>query len=430
MTIFGRIQYPRKALIISPVSKIIPVNQSNKKKLIFPVDEALHISQLPFKVTVPAMLTIAREVCNSKSYEEAELNLKKQTNIHINDDSIRKITNYIGNLVFQNDIKIAKDILKTTPPLPLEKLSGHKIIAETLYLVVDSAMVQTREPLEKKAIDTAYGIQNTVNGIDDIDLYIKNQLEETSKGSEWKKNKLCLAFSTDNILNWTDKYGVKQYKILKKEFTALIGTALDFMEPFYSLAVRNGYYKYKNTILLSDGSLWIENIKSILFKDIIHILDYSCLCKNISNFSKDIFGTTTKYHDQWSQEICHKLKNGPYEPVIEQIESLGSRKLSKSKFNLIDYILTHKNRIKYQEYINRGFLIDSREIESANRSVLQHRFKLQGMRWEIDNAQNVATLMSKEMSHLWNSDVADAVYGHFGVKPPSLHLRPTVFGRC
>ncbi|MDR1297674.1 MAG: hypothetical protein LBO05_09965 [Deltaproteobacteria bacterium] len=106
---------------------------------------------------------------------------------------------------------------------------NHKL-AHALYLEVDGAMPRTG--------DTASG-----------------------HGSLWRENKLGMAFSTDNFLRWIDKHGVPQHRILKKEFISLIGTNEDFKLPFYSLAIRNGYDIYKNTVLLSDGATWIRLIK-------------------------------------------------------------------------------------------------------------------------------------------------------------------------
>jgi len=63
--------------------------------------------------------------------------------------------------------------------------------------------------------------------------------EKDEKGSVWKENKLGIAFSTDIFLNWTDKPVKLQHRILKKEFTALIGSSDDFKKFMFTLALRN-----------------------------------------------------------------------------------------------------------------------------------------------------------------------------------------------
>jgi hypothetical protein len=45
----------------------------------------------------------------------------------------------------------------------------------------------------------------------------------------------------------------------------------------FSLAVRNGYGKYKETVLIGDGATWIRSMKEELFPDAQQILDFSHL---------------------------------------------------------------------------------------------------------------------------------------------------------
>jgi hypothetical protein len=428
VTLFGRIEYTRKALIYSPSN--IKVNPSlPKQKFIFPLDEALGLAHLPYKMTVPAMLEVSREACLSDSFEEAEQRLRQRTNISINDDTIRKITNTVGSIIYNNDIKRAENLWNQTPPWKFTSLPDSQLNPNTLYLEIDGAMVHTREGQARKPSDKSdEAIELTVSLNQQCNSDQKDPLDQEEKGSSWKENKLGLAFSTDNFLYWTDKHGNKQHRILKKEFTALIGTATDFKKHFYSLALRNGYGKYKNTVMLSDGATWIRNMKNELFDNIIHILDYFHLCENISNFSKNIFGVNGTEHQKWSKKIRHLIKYDSYQSAIKEIQSLGKRKLGQSKFNLINYILNNKDSINYKEYIERGFFIGSGAIESANRSVLQRRLKLPGMRWNIETGQYIVTLMAKERSGLWANDVAEVVYSHYGVKLRSSFTGPHGIG--
>ena len=49
-------------------------------------------------------------------------------------------------------------------------------------------------------------------------------------------------------------------------------------------------------------------------------------------------------------------------------------------------------------------------IESGNRSVMQERLKLPGMRWSVESAQFVLTLKCKYDSNLWESVVVPLIY--------------------
>ena len=60
-------------------------------KAVIPLDMALGIDKLPFKVSPQMMLDIARRAINASSYEELQQTYKEDWNIEISDDHIRRI---------------------------------------------------------------------------------------------------------------------------------------------------------------------------------------------------------------------------------------------------------------------------------------------------------------------------------------------------
>jgi hypothetical protein len=216
-------------------------------------------------------------------------------------------------------------------------------------------------------------------------------------------------------LYWTDKHGDKQHRILKREYFPLIGSAGEFKKPFYSLALRNGYGYYEKTILISDGATWIRNLREELFDNVQQILDYFHLCENITNFAKKVFNNDESKYLPWSKNVCYLFKHKSCNNAVQEIKSLGKKMLAKSSFDLLNYIYKNIDSVNYPEYLAKGYFIGSGAIESANRTVLQGRLKLPGMRWNVETAQNVVTLMAKQKSNLWERDVARAVYSHYGI---------------
>ncbi|MDR1297673.1 MAG: hypothetical protein LBO05_09960 [Deltaproteobacteria bacterium] len=80
------------------------------------MDETLGISRLPFKITVSAMLEIAKTAIACDSFEDAEQILFKKSNMKVNDDTIRKVANVVGSIVLENDKKAASEIWEKIPP--------------------------------------------------------------------------------------------------------------------------------------------------------------------------------------------------------------------------------------------------------------------------------------------------------------------------
>jgi hypothetical protein len=370
---------------------LIPSSKADAKRLevsghtglLFPLDEVLQLDRLPFKMTVAVMLEIAREACRSHSYEEAEQKLRERTCIRLNDDSIRAVTNTVGELVFANDVRVADEKWAL---LDSAKLSiPDKKLNYILYLEVDGAMLPTRH--------------------------------KNDQGSIWKENKLGMAFSTDNFLVWTDGKGQKRHRILKREYTAFVEGLDGFKKQMLALALRNGYGQYRQTVLLSDGATWIRKMKDELFPDAQQILDFFHLCENVSNFSKSVFSMDEAKYRPWTDMMCDLLKASCLEKAIGEIKKLGKRLLSKSKHDLLQYLMHNKDNIDYATYIGNGYFIGSGAIESGNRTVLQQRLKQPGMRWNTKTGQYILTLMAKDKSGLWEQDVVQAIYRHYGIDP-------------
>ena len=68
--------------------------------------------------------------------------------------------------------------------------------------------------------------------------------------------------------------------------------------------------------------------------------------------------------------------------------------------------------------MKQGYFIGNVAIESGNKSTMQERLKLPGMRWEVQSAQYVLAAKMKYDSGLWDSYVVPLIYRHFGLKSP------------
>ncbi|MDR2351852.1 MAG: UPF0236 family protein [Deltaproteobacteria bacterium] len=390
----GRQKYSRQALIPSTPADAERLSERLGQKFVFPLDEVLEIDKLPFKITLPAMLMLTKLAISCGSYEEAEQILKERTNIRINDDTIRKVTNALGEMVYKNDLEKANEdwdnLLHSQTIFPTKK------IPHTLYLEVDGVMLTTREKDEK--------------------------------GSVWKENKQGMVFSDDNLLFWTDKHGERQHRILKREFINYLGDSNNFKKFIYSLALRNGYGQYQNTVLISDGASWIQSMIEELFPESQHILNFYRLCEKVSVYAKNVFSLDEEKYKPWAKKICDLIKISNHQIALDIIDDLPSSMKNKSSFNLNNYIKNNINNIDYANYREKGYFIGSWDIESANRYVVQRRLQFPGMRWNVKNGQFVLSLMAKYRSSLWEEDVVQAAYRHYGVKNP--FVAPSLITYC
>lgn len=335
-----------------------------------PLDEALHIDRLPFKISIDFMLEICFLAIKLDSYEETEQLIRKFYDVEISDDNIRKVVNFIGQLIFKEDCRIAQEYYSKFYDNQFEFDHSEEGV---LYLETDGAALNTRI--------------------------------EDENGSTWRENKLAIAFNSNDIHIWKNSNGEKQHEILKREYISYIGGVEEFKKHMLALAIRNGYGEYKETVIISDGATWIRNMKNELFPDAIQILDFFHLCENTYQFSKYIHQNNEKESKRWAKKICDKLEKGKYKEVLKELEEYKGMKVPAGTVNLYQYIYNNRDNIDYPTYKKKGYFIGSGAIESANKTVMQSRMKLSGMRWNPDNAQGVVTLKTKEKSQKWQSYV-------------------------
>jgi len=365
----GKISYSR--YVLRPIGKKqrSKLEEMTGNRSVVPLDEWLGVARLPFKMSVKAMLEVAFWAQNQGSYQRAE-EILKRNKMPVNDTTIRQVTNYVGNFVFKRDCVRAAEAM--------EKLDGGKLqfSAErkgVIYIEADGAALNTRQKDEN--------------------------------GSTWRENKLGEVFTTDDIYYWLDKHGKKQHTLKRKEYVSYIGTADEFKKHLFACAIRNGYGKYEETVLLGDGATWIRNMKEELFPDAQQILDYYHLCENVNKYAKHVFKMNEARYKPWADQICEALKAGDYQKVLCELGKPNCKRDKGCPVNLRNYIENNLCNIDYPTYIAKGYFIGSGAIESGNKTVLQQRLKQAGMRWNVESAQPLLTLKAKSESNLWDKDV-------------------------
>ena len=227
-TIHGPLHYDRAMLIPqTPESKEALLEYAHTKS-VFPLDDALGISRLPFKMTPALMLRCAYWAQNQCSYQAAENVIRDTYGMEVNDDTIRHVTNCIGRAVFEEDCRKTDSLFQKQKSATLDFKNNKKGI---LYIEADGAALNTRH---------------------------KNE-----EGSTWRENKLGVVYSSDHIHYWKNKKGERQHQIEKREYVSYVGAAGEFGRHLYRCAIENGYGSYQETVLLSDGRrglrIWRKN---------------------------------------------------------------------------------------------------------------------------------------------------------------------------
>lgn len=119
------------------------------------------------------MIELAYRAAKSASYQEAEDFFYRINKIRVNDDTIRQVVNYMGNIVYMEDCRRAS----MAENFDESESSRDDIKGSVLYIMADGAALNTRT--------------------------------KDTDGSSWKENKLAVVFTDGDMYYWKSKDGKK-----------------------------------------------------------------------------------------------------------------------------------------------------------------------------------------------------------------------------
>lgn len=332
-----------------------------------PKDEYLEIHKLPFKMTIPAMNTVAFIGQNEISFNAGSEMLKNFLGIETCKNQVRLITEYVGKAVYENDTKRAEEQEKNLVKIDMLKNRTGLI----LYIMIDGAAINTR--------------------IEDVN------------GFTWRECKSAIAFKNKDLIKRKDGSQI----ILQKECVSLVGSAEELRKYLLLIAVMKGYGKAEQTVVVSDGATWIRNICKELFPDATQILDLFHLKENIYTYAKSLFSDENEY-TKYAKTIINYIEMGEKEKALKKI-SKDEKKKEDGVVNLKTYIENNYDKIDYPEYWRKGYFVGYGAMESANKVLVQRILKQAGMRWSVEESQHIVSLRAKFESRKWESVESDII---------------------
>ena len=384
LTLHGYLTYTRYILSPEDAASKEALKELGKKSVV-PMDEYLSLDNLPFKVSPDMAAYLAKECIKAGSYAEVEERMLKERNIAISDDQLRKITDYIGELVYQADEQLVDDLLSDYSPDRIRigrKIGRPRKCPFIIYIETDGSMYHAREE------------------------------GDTEKG--WHETKLGIVFTSDSLEEYTDKDGNLCYRIIDREYISNNDGVENHRRRLAMLAIKHGLYNADQVVILSDGADWIRKTRDLYFPYATSILDLFHLKENVHKFAEVEFGVANLYTKIWADRVCALLEAGKWEQVltIRRIAAYadGTKKVPKGTCNLYSYIWNNRDRIDYPKYREKGYFCGSGAIESGHKKVVHGRIKLSGMRWLPSKARGIVTLRCKYMSNLWDLEVVKIVH--------------------
>ena len=412
LILHGYIAYKRTLLVPMDKESADKLLELDGRKSVCPVDDMLGVSKLPFKITCRMMSHIAKEATCARSYTEAADRINREVNKPISTSTVQRVTDYVGSLVYAEQVRNAKDAEASLPNKTIDKRRIRKRKDDVLYIETDGAMLHVRD---KEHV----GLENDEISLDD----------STKHQPGWTESKHALCFRSEDIKYYYEdsegrhsgRFGdvlrlgnsikITGHRIESRDCTGYIGPAEKFQYHLLALAERNNWQHSSKVVLLSDGAKWIKGAKERVFKGrpIIQILDLYHAKENAGKFAN--WAKRGKKQQQiYADHLCSLIDDGKVDELLEELKPYDGAKVPLGIPNLYTYISNNKEFMDYPKYRKQGLFVGSGAMESANIYMMQDRMKLPGMRWLVMNGRHMLCLKTHYVARTWE-EVESALEG-------------------
>jgi hypothetical protein len=122
--------------------------------------------------------------------------------------------------------------------------------------------------------------------------------------------------------------------------------------------------------------------------DIVHVSEY------VWDSANSILGEGSDERYLWVRGRLKTILEGKVGEVIKELkETMDDGKLSEARLKQVEkvhnYFTNHQSKMKYHNYLQKGYPVSSALVESACGHLVKERMEQTGMRWSTKGAQNI-----------------------------------------
>ena len=145
--------------------------------------------------------------------------------------------------------------------------------------------------------------------------------------------------------------------------------------------------------------------RTVPILDIVHALAYVWEAAGL--FEKD-----DGRRRRFTRERLLRILRGEIKGVIKGLRRLGTvqglkGEAAKDLGRICAYLEKHSHRMRYDEYLRRGYPIASGVIEGACRHLVKDRMERSGMRWTLEGARSMLHVRADFQIAHWDGFLAD-----------------------
>jgi hypothetical protein len=157
--------------------------------------------------------------------------------------------------------------------------------------------------------------------------------------------------------------------------------------------------KPKVTLFICDGAKWLREIRRTHFPFAVEILDFYHAAEHLVPLL-DLAGVEGDGRRKTYRRWRRWLLEGKAAKVIQACEALAAEDAARADAweSALAYYRDNLGRMRYDEYLAKGWFIGSGVVESACKAIICTRFKQPGMRWSRKGADALLPFRTAHLS--------------------------------
>jgi hypothetical protein len=215
----------------------------------------------------------------------------------------------------------------------------------------------------------------------------------------------------------------------KRAWASVERSIPDILDEAFTEAVLRDERFERRWVSVVDGNE--EQLRHIEYRasaygvEVTVVIDFIHVLGKLWEAGKAILGSKAPIADveKWVDQRAERVLRGQSSLVAAAIRRSGTRRrLRRKKREAVDkccdYLLKHRDRLRYHEFLRDGLPIASGVIEGACRSLVKDRMDITGARWGLHGAEAVLKLRSLRAS----GDLDEYLDYHFRRQLERVHL--------
>lgn len=314
----------------------------------------------------------------------------------------------------------------------LGQLSGIRVSGDTLWQWVQVKGKQAVQALQVQLSDAAAGQfpkpepllpavteLPLVIAADGVKIAFRPQPGTPRGKRDWREVKIAVLARLGHRLT---RAGKPVHCFSQRRLVAVLGNIEVFQAHLSLETHRQSLETAPQVIWLSDGARGFWGLFERCFADCATgILDFyhaaSYLWTAAITYQD---GNPARTPQMWFERLRYQLRHGFVHRIIKELNWLSKRDSTAAETKPVlekvrDYLITHREHMRYRQFKKQGFPLGSGIVESACMWFIQQRFKGSGMRWSEDGFNHLLQLRLA-----WTNHRFDALFSDQALSLPTL----------